>query len=161
MAANYQQAARRVDALRGSATDQNEVNYWTGYREAMADSLPDADPTARAQREAAYALIAGSPARADQSRAVIALGYWDGRRWESREVLTFWQRLTTREWLAAYGQIYGVRNWRYVVQMCAGIKFARATKPAALPYPWTAEKSGDQWIITIKTQSASPCELAD
>ena len=149
MTADYTTTARRVDALRGVASDQIEFDYWHGYRLGMVDSLPNADPTSRAQREAAYALTSRSPARSDAALAVIALGYWDGRRWKSRPVLTVWQRLTTAEWLAAYGPIYGVSNARYVIQMCAGVPDSRTGRPASLPYPWTAEKSGDQWIIKI------------
>lgn len=151
MAADYITTARRVNALRGVATDQREIDYWHGYRLGMVDSLPNADPDARAQHEAGYALTSRSVARRDASRAIIALGYWDGRRWEPRPVRDFYQRLSIADWLSAYGQIYGIANETYVRQMCRQHSDFRTGNPAQLPAPWEAEKSGDTWIITITT----------
>lgn len=141
---SYQQEARRIDTMRRIASDQRERDYWHGYRLGMTDAEPNADNAARDQREAAYDVR--SP---DQSRAVTALGYWDGRRWQERSVRDFYQRLSVEEWLAAYGALYGVTSVEYVRQMCRNQAIGTRGHSASLPYPWTAEQSGRQWVIVI------------
>lgn len=145
---NYQREARFADTMRKLAESQNERDYWHGYRKGMVHFLPNADRRARELSQAAYDL-ARLENRRDQSRAVTALGYWDGLRWKSLgPVRDYSAPMTIAEWLDRYGTIYGISNERHVANMCGEISHSITGAQYRLPVPFAAEKQGNQWRIT-------------
>lgn len=147
---NYQREARFADTMRKLAESQNERDYWHGYRKGIVHSLPKADKQAREQAQAAYDLTQLENRR-DQSRAVTAIGFWDGLRWESLSpVRDYSAPMTIGEWLERYGEVYGISNERHVANMCGEISHSVTGAQYRLPVPFAAEKQGNQWRITRK-----------
>ena len=144
----YQHEASFVDTMCKLAESRNERDYWHGYRKGMVHSLPQTDKQASKDAHAAYDLTL-LETRRDQSRAVTALGYWDGLRWKSLgPVRDYAAPMTITQWLARYGKVFGISNERHVANMCRETSHSVTGARYRLPIPFIAQKEGNQWRIT-------------
>lgn len=147
----YENEILRVEVMLQIASDRREQDYWRGYRRGMADNEPNVDRIARSTREVEHDLsVSSSPARQDDTLAIVALGYWDGRRWETRKTRDFRQRLSIGEWIEAYGEIYGLRSPEGLRQKFRGQRDFRTGNAKSPPKPWATMKIGRQWLAVIE-----------
>ena len=79
-----------------------------------------------------------------------------GRHLRQRAVVGL--RWTIRDWIAAFGEQYGISSQNYVQKMCRGQIVGRSAKDARrqrkpykakLPAPFRSIKDGEQWFITV------------